>query len=104
MKQVARVFVGTIILFVTIYGVVTYTPQVQQMVGGNGIQTEKKVKGISDSVAQDVRLEVQKRASEAGEVKVNDIVSSVSRLQRIPQDIQSLKQFIDEKVKYYTTK
>lgn len=62
-----------------------------------GIST-KRAEKISGQLAEDIGDSTQKVQKDFLEVTIGDIVTSVSRLQRIPKDIQAGKDAIQDQV------
>lgn len=104
MRRMVKSFLGIIVLVGIVYFVVSYAPQIQETIGVKGISTQQKVQDISDHVSKDVHSEISKRASQAGELKINQMSKELSRFQKIPQDLMHIKDFVQSKIAEYTTR
>jgi len=64
----------------------------------------QRAQEISDKFKSDLGSEFENIASQAMNLKAADAINGLSRLQKIPRDINSIKQFTQEQIKTYTKK
>jgi len=97
MKNVLRNIIAIVALVAVIYFVTNYAGQLQQQVGVKGASTSR-AQGIAGQIGNDVGSQVGAAEKQLMQVKVSDIVKGLSRFQRIPQDVNSIKSFAQDQV------
>jgi hypothetical protein len=103
MRNVFRNCVAVIVLIAFVYFVSNYSGAIQEKVGVKGISTQK-AREITGRINSDIQKQVGVAASKAGEIKVSDIVTGLSRFQKIPQDFNAMKEFVQEQVQNFRSK
>lgn len=104
MVRIVRSILGIVLLVGVVYFIVNYSGAAKETVGVKGVSTQIKADDITQNINNDINKEIQTAANKAGEVKVSDIVNTIARFQRIPQDISSISAYLQEQVKSVTTK
>jgi hypothetical protein len=95
-----------IVLFVSIYFFVQYIDIAKNQFFSllqiptsdiKGASTQK-AKEVSGKIESDIGNEFEQIKTQALQVSLGDAIASVSRLQKIPQDVQSIQGFVLEQV------
>jgi len=93
MKSVLRNVVAIIVLVGVIYYVTNYSAVVQQQIGVKGASTSR-AKEIAGQLSSDVGTQVTLAEKQALQIKVSDVINGLARFQRVPQDINSIKSYV----------
>ena len=92
-----RNFIAVVILIAIVYGVTTYAGQIQQQIGVKGASTSR-AREISGQISHDIGTQVNAAKNQAMQVSLLDIINYLSRFQRIPQDINSIKNYTQDQI------
>jgi len=92
-----RNIIAVIVLIAIIYGVTNYAGQIQEQIGVKGASTSR-AQEIAGKIGNDVGSQVDSAEKQAMQLKVSDIVNGLSRFQRIPQDTNSIKEFVQTQI------
>src|SRR6266404_5864981 len=97
MKTHFRNVIAVIALIAVIYVATNYAGQIQQQIGVKGASTSR-AQGIAGQITRDIGSQVDVAKQQAMHISLSDILHEVSRFQRIPQDINNVKNFAQEQV------
>lgn len=97
MRTHLRNVIAVVMLVAVIYFVTNYAGQVQQQIGVKGASTSR-AQGIAGHIASDVGTQVSSAEKQAMKMNISDFVSSLSRFQRIPRDINDIKNYAQSQV------
>ena len=103
MKNLFRNFIAFVVLFGLVYFVANNFGTAQQMVGVKGVST-KKAQDVTKALNSDINQQVNSTIKKTGDIKLSDIMNELSRFQKIPQDINNVKNFAQEQIKNFTKK
>jgi len=92
-----RNVIAFVALIVVVYLVTNYSGMVQQKIGVKGASTIRGQQ-IAGKVATDVGTQVDAAKDQAMHVSLSDVMNYFSRFQRVPQDINSIKNYAQEQV------
>ena len=92
-----RNLIAVLVLVAVVYGITNYAGQIQQQVGVKGASTSR-AQEIAGQIGNDVGSQAGSVEKQAMQVKVSDIVNGLSRFQRIPQDANSIKNYVQTQV------
>lgn len=88
-----RNFLAVIVLVGIVYVVTNYAGLLQQQVGVKGASTSR-AQGIAGQLGNDVGSQVNSAEQQAMHLHVSDVINYFSRFQRVPQDFNSIKNYI----------
>jgi hypothetical protein len=97
MKTHLRNVIAVLALVVVIYLATNYAGPLQQQVGVKGASTER-AQGIAGQISQDVGSQVDAARNQAMHMSLTDVINYVSRFQRIPQDVNNVKNFAQDQI------
>lgn len=92
-----RNFIAVVVLIAIVYGVTNYAGNIQQQIGVKGASTSR-AQGIAGKISHDVGTQVDAAKQQAMHVSLSDILNELSRFQKIPQDITSIKNYAQDQV------
>ena len=101
--SVLRNLLAVIVLVAIIYGVSNYYGLAQQTVGVKGASTQK-AEEVSTEIQSDLGKQAEKAADSASSVTVGDIIGFFGRFQKIPEDLQNIKEYSEEQINNFTNK
>ncbi len=104
MMRILRFIIGVVVLVGIVFFVVNYSGAAKETVGVKGVSTQVKADDITKNIRSDINKEIQTAADKAGEVKVSDIVTTIMRFQKIPQDVSSISAYLQDQLRSVTTK
>jgi hypothetical protein len=96
MKTVLRNIIAIVVLAAIVYFATNYVGLLQQ-VGVKGASTSR-AKDIAGKVSNDAGSAIGTAENQLMQMKVSDIVNTLSRFQRVPQDINSIRSFAQDQV------
>ena len=96
-RSIFRNFIAVIVLIGVVFAVTNYSGLIQQETGIKMFGSDKG-KGIAGQVLGDATSQVNNVKNQAMHVNVSDILNYLSRFKRVPQDINSAKDFIGQQV------
>jgi hypothetical protein len=88
-----RNLIAVLVLIAIVYFATNYAGQLQQQVGVKGASTSR-AQEIAGQIGGDVNSQVGSAEQQLMQVKVSDIVNGLSRFQRVPQDVTSIKDYV----------
>jgi hypothetical protein len=88
-----RNVIAVVALIGVIYFATNYAGDIQQQVGVKGASTSRAQK-IAGKIGSDVGQQVGAARDQAMQMSLSDVLNELSRFQRIPQDIQSAKDYL----------
>jgi TolA-binding protein len=97
MKTVLRNILAIIVLAAIVYFVTNYAGLLQQQVGVKGASTSR-AKDIAGKIGSDVGSQVGSAEQQLMNMKISGIINGLSRFQRVPQDINSIKSFAQDQI------
>jgi TolA-binding protein len=97
MKTVLRNIIALVVLGTIVYYVTNYASMLQQQVGVKGASTSR-ARNIAGQVSNDAGSMIGTAEKQLMQMKISDIVNGLSRFQRVPQDINSIKSFAQDQV------
>jgi len=103
MKNIFRNLIAFIVLFGLIYFVTNNYGTAQQLVGVKGASTQK-AQEVTKAINSDINKQVDATIKKTEDVKVSDIIQGLSRFQKIPKDINNIKEYVTEQVNNFTKK
>jgi len=92
-----RNFIAVVALIVVVYLVTHYSGMLQKQVGVKGASTVRGQE-IAGQVAQDIGTQVDAAKDQAMHVSLSDVVTYFSRFQRVPKDINDIKNFTQDQI------
>ncbi|HWY79613.1 MAG TPA: hypothetical protein VNW29_04615 [Candidatus Sulfotelmatobacter sp.] len=96
-KIVFRNIIAIVVLIAVIYFVTNYAGQIQQQIGVKGASTSKAQK-IAGQISHDVGAQVDAAKQQTMHMSFSDILNGLSRLQQIPQDINSVTNYAQNQI------
>lgn len=93
MRTHFRNVIAVVVLIAIIYGVTNYAGQIQQQVGVKGASTQR-AQGIAGQISHDVGSQVDAAKQQAMHVSLSDVVGYLSRFQKVPEDINNIKNYV----------
>jgi hypothetical protein len=96
-KTVLRNLIALLILAGIVYFATNYVGALQQQAGVKGASTSR-AKEISGQIGNDIGSQIDSAEKQIMELKVSDIVNGLSRFQRVPQDVNGIKNFVQKQV------
>jgi predicted ribonuclease toxin of YeeF-YezG toxin-antitoxin module len=84
-------------LIVVVFLVTNYSGIIQQQIGVKGASTERG-QNIAGQISHDVGTQVNAAKDQAMHLNLSEIVNYFSRFQRVPQDINTIKNYAQEQV------
>ena len=88
-----RNLIAVLVLIAIIYFATNYAGQLQQQVGVKGASTSR-AQEIAGQIGNDVNSQAGSAEKQLMQVKISDIVNGLSRFQRVPQDANSIKNYL----------
>ena len=92
-----RNLIAVLALIVVVYLVTNYAGMFQQQVGVKGASTVRG-QNIAGQISNDVGTQVNAAENQAMHINVSDVIHYVSRFQRVPQDITSIKNYAQNQI------
>jgi hypothetical protein len=92
-----RNLIAVVVLIGVVYAITNYSGLIQQETGIKIIGSDKG-KGIAGQVLGDTTTQVNNVENQAMHINVSDIMNYLSRFKRVPQDINSAKDFIGQQI------
>jgi hypothetical protein len=92
-----RNVIAVIALIAVVYIVTNYSGMIQQQIGVKGAST-MRAQGIAGQISNDVGTQVDAAKDQAMHVNLSDVVNYFSRFQRVPQDINTIKNFTQDQI------
>src|SRR5579872_3120912 len=92
-----RNLIAVLALIVVVYLVINYAGTIQQQVGVKGASTVRG-QNIAGQISHDVGTQVDAAKDQAMHVSLSDVIKYVSRFQKIPQDVNSIKSFAQDQI------
>jgi TolA-binding protein len=93
MKSIFRNCIAIIVLVGVVYYVTNYSAVVQEQIGVKGASTSR-AKEIAGQLSNDVGTQVNSAEKQLLQMKVSDIINGLSRFQRVPQDVNNIKNYV----------
>ena len=97
MKTHARNVIAVIALIVVVFIVTNYAGDIQEKIGVKGASTVRG-QNIAGQISNDVGSQVDAAKNQAMHVSLSDVVNYFSRFQRVPQDINTIKNFTQTQI------
>jgi sensor domain CHASE-containing protein len=88
-----RNLLAVLVLVAVVYLVTNYAGQLQQQIGVKGASTSR-AQGIAGQIGNDVGSQVNTVEQQAMHMSLSGALNYFSRFQRVPQDINSIKNYI----------
>jgi len=92
-----RNLIAVLALIIVVYLVTNYSGLLQQQVGVKGASTFRGQQ-IAGQISHDVGTQVDAAKNQAMHVNLTDVMNYFSRFQRVPQDVNSVKNFIQDQM------
>ena len=92
-----RNVIAVLALIVVVYLITNYSGMLQKQIGVQGASTQRG-QAIAGQISHDVGTQVDAAKDQAMHVNLSDVVSYFSRFQRVPQDINSIKNYAQDQV------
>lgn len=92
-----RNVIAVLALVVVIYLVTNYSGMLQKQVGVKGASTERG-QDIAGHISQDVGIQIDSAKEQAMHISLSDVVAYFNRFQRIPKDINDIKNFTQDQI------
>ena len=102
MRNGFRNLIAIVALIAVVYIVSNYTGVIQQQVGVKGISTDR-AQDISSNISSDIGREIDAAQQKALQVNLGDVMNGLSRFQKIPRDINAMKQYLQEQYDQLTS-
>ena len=93
--KLLRSIIAFVVLIALVYFISQYAGVIQQQIGVKGASTSK-AQEITGKLSSDVGDQVDAAKDQAMHVSLSDVMTYLSRFQKIPQDINSAKNYIGE--------
>jgi hypothetical protein len=97
MMTVLRTIIGVVLIVAIGYFITNYSGMLQQQIGVKGASTDKAHE-VSKQISNDVGQEVDAAKDKAMDVKVKDVVGFFNRFQKIPEDVNSARNYVQEQI------
>ncbi len=101
--SVLRNLLAFLVLAAIVYGVSNYYGLAQQTVGVKGASTQK-AQEVSGEIQSDIGQQAEKAADSASNVTIGDIIGFFQRFQKIPEDLQSVRDYSEEQLHNITNR
>lgn len=98
-----RNIIAVLVLIAIVYGVTNYAGQIQEQIGVKGASTSR-AQEIAGRIGSDVSSQAAAAKNQAMHVSLSDIFNYLSRFQRIPQDANTIKNYVQKQINGFTTK
>ncbi|MGI8420455.1 MAG: hypothetical protein ACR2LN_07505 [Candidatus Levyibacteriota bacterium] len=93
--KVLRSIIAVVLLIAIVYFVSQYSGLIQEKIGVKGASTSR-AQEIGGQISNDVGKQVDTAKNQAMHVSISDVMSYLSRFQRIPQDVNNAKDYVGQ--------